>query len=138
MCEPLLYRPTCTKNVWVAWGPDPTIYEGLVPDLRMGLVLFGPGTTMEREYYWLIPCMPLILSIDLQLYGAYEFNGPDAHISYLTPIGGYASLLLQGSSEVMLSKEGVAQGDPFSMLMNANGPKISTLMIQPALPNFQT
>ena len=29
----------------------------------------------------------------------------------------YASLFLQGSSEVILSKEGVAQGDPLSMLM---------------------
>ena len=32
---------------------------------------------------------------------------------------GYASLLLQGSSEVIPSKEGVAQGDPLSMLMYA-------------------
>ena len=57
---------------------------------------------MDGEYYWLMPRMPLIPSIDLQLYG----NGPDARVPYLTPIGGYASLLLQGSSEVMLSKEG--------------------------------
>ena len=32
---------------------------------------------------------------------------------------GYASLFLQGSFEVILSKEGVAQGDPLSMLMYA-------------------
>ena len=30
---------------------------------------------------------------------------------------GYASFFLQGSSEVILSKEGVAQGDPLSMLL---------------------
>ena len=32
---------------------------------------------------------------------------------------GYVSLFLQGSSEVILSKEGVVQGDPLSMLMYA-------------------
>ena len=32
---------------------------------------------------------------------------------------GYASLVLQGSSESILSKEGVGQGDPLSMLMYA-------------------
>ena len=32
---------------------------------------------------------------------------------------GYASLVVQGSSEFILSKEGVAQGDPLSMLMYA-------------------
>ena len=32
---------------------------------------------------------------------------------------GYASLVLQGSSESILSKEGVSQGDPLSMLMYA-------------------
>ena len=33
-----------------------------------------------------MPRMPLIPSIDQQLYGMLEYNGPDAHASDLTPI----------------------------------------------------
>ena len=60
----------------------------------------------------------LIHSIDLQLYGMLEFNGPDpdAHVPYLTPLGVMIHSFY-GQSEVILSKEGVAQGDPLSVLM---------------------
>ena len=72
---------------------------------------------------------------------ALQNVGPDAHVSYLTP-------------EVIRSKEGVAQGDPLSMLMyavalmplilvnilqiRASGSRTGMLTIQPALQNFQT
>ena len=76
---------------------------------------------MDGELYTCrsMPRMPLISSIDLQLYGMLEFIGPDANVSYLTPIEVMHHSFLQGSSDIILSKEGVAQSDPLSKLMNA-------------------
>ena len=58
----------------------------------------------------------IIPSIDPQLYAwNVSVKWPQCPCLLTSTYRGYASLLLQGSSEVILNREGVAQGNPFNV-----------------------
>ena len=80
--------------------------------------------------------MHLIPLTDLLPFGTAVFSGLGAPGSFSTTYRGYTALVLQGMSktDALLSKEGVMQGDPLSMLMYAS----STLPLIKSLYNPST
>ena len=70
------------------------------------------------KYYLLMPGMHSIRLTVWLHYGMLVFFGQCSRFLFNT-YWGYARLFVQGSDQFLLSKEGVTQGDPLSVMMYA-------------------
>ena len=71
------------------------------------------------DCYLLMPLMLLILRTGWLHCGMLEYFGTVTLDFCFNTYLGYTSLLLQDGSEGLLSREGIAQGDPLSMMLYA-------------------